>query len=46
VVVDSTASSGAQAVVMAARTSTTAMRRYMVDLENVVRSPSATLQSP
>ena len=39
-VVDSTASSGAQAVVMAARTSKTAMRRFMVDLEMDFRPPS------
>ncbi len=37
---DSTASSGAQAVPMAARTSKTAIRRCMVDLEMDFRSPS------
>jgi hypothetical protein len=39
-VVDSTASSGAQAVAMTARTSRTATRRFMVDLEMDFRSPS------
>ncbi len=45
-VVDSTAASGAQAVAMAARTSKTAIRRYMVDLEMDFRSPSRDLAAP
>jgi hypothetical protein len=43
VVVDSTASSAVHALAMTARTSKTAIRRYMVDLANVVRSPSRDL---